>query len=116
MLSQEEIISTVEKNYPETCKMFKQLQQEDYALFCRKQHDYGPYNISLGTSLEKEEDIKASLCGITFRLHDKMQRLLNIIVKKGVVSSANEPVTDAFVDMGIYSTIARIVTAGKWCK
>jgi len=108
--------SYVEARYPETCKEYKRLQQEEYAVFCRKQHDYGSGNISLGSSLTTEEDIYASLCSIIFRQFDKVQRLLNLIVKRPGTSPANEPVEDAFGDLACYSKIAMIVKAGKWGK
>ena len=37
----------IERSYPETIKEFKRLQKEQYELFCKKQMDYGPSNISL---------------------------------------------------------------------
>ena len=110
-------IEYVEKTYPDTCVAFKELQRQDYELFCKKQFDYGPHNISLGSNLEKPEDVRASLCGITFRLNDKVQRLLNLVVKKGAIDgSANEPVMDSFQDITNFGIIARIVKAGEWCK
>ena len=44
----------------------KELQAEQYELFCKKQHDYGSSNISVGTNLETEEEINLSLTGIWF--------------------------------------------------
>ena len=117
MTIQPSYMEYVEKTYPETCKAFKELQQQDYDLFCKKQFDYGPGNISLGSTLEKPEDVRASLCGITFRCNDKVQRLLNLVVKKGTIEdSVNEPVMDSFIDLTVFGTIARIVKMGKWCK
>ena len=40
---------------------FKKLQREQYELFCHKQHDYGPGNISVGTPLKTPEEVKLSL-------------------------------------------------------
>ena len=62
------VVTEVETNYPETTKMFKEVMQEQYELFCLKQSNYGPDNISLGTTLEKSEDRKMSQMGIWFRL------------------------------------------------
>ena len=41
-------------------------KQEQYELFCRKQHDYTSSNISVGTQLLTEDEIKLSLadCGL----------------------------------------------------
>ena len=43
------IVEQMEKEWPEMTNEFKRLQREQYELFCRKQHDYGPGNISVGT-------------------------------------------------------------------
>ena len=45
----EDIIAMMEKEWPEMTSEFKKLQREQYELFCHKQHDYGPGNISVGT-------------------------------------------------------------------
>ena len=44
-------VEQMEKEWPEMTNEFKRLQREQYELFCRKQHDYGPGNISVGTQL-----------------------------------------------------------------
>jgi|TARA_R110000868_G_scaffold195048_5_gene440748 hypothetical protein len=117
MITAENCIEFVEKTYPKTCEAFKEIQQQDYELFCKKQFDYGPGNISLGSNLENPEDVRASLCGITFRVSDKVQRLINMIVKKSKIEdAANEPVMDSFQDLSNFGIIARIVKNGKWCK
>lgn len=110
-------IDYVEKQYPETIKEYRLIEREQYELFCKKQYDYGPHNISLGSALNREEDVKAALCGIVFRMHDKVQRLLNLVVRKSTTTeSVNEPVKDAFIDLSVYGIIAQIVKRGKWCK
>ena len=47
-----------EETYPQTCAEFKKIQAEMYETFCKKQRNYGPGNISVGTSLETKENIK----------------------------------------------------------
>ena len=47
-------VKYIEKEYPETAKSFKAIQKEQYELFCRKQMDYGPKNISVGTDLRTD--------------------------------------------------------------
>ena len=74
-------IAYIEKNYPETAKEFQRLQFEQYLLFCRKQMDYGPTNISMGTPLATDGEKRLSLVGLIVRINDKVQRLLNLIVK-----------------------------------
>tara|TARA_R110001606_G_scaffold94483_1_gene209479 strand:- start:179 stop:409 length:231 start_codon:yes stop_codon:yes gene_type:complete len=51
------IVELMEKEWPEMTNEFKRLQMEQYLLFCKKQHDYGPSNISVGTQLQTEADI-----------------------------------------------------------
>ena len=49
------IVEQMEKNVPEMTTEFKKLQREQYELFCHKQHDYGPGNISVGTPLKTQK-------------------------------------------------------------
>ena len=51
-------IKQLEIDYPEMTSEFRRIQSEQYKLFCRKQHDYGPSNIAVGTQLATEEEIK----------------------------------------------------------
>ena len=44
-----DVVKEVEEMYPETTKLFKAILREEYELFCLKQSNYGPDNISLGT-------------------------------------------------------------------
>jgi len=115
-MSTEEIVKTIEEQYPQTCAEFKKIQAEHYLTFCKKQFDYGPGNISLGSSLTSFEERKASISAIVVRLNDKLQRLINLVLRKGIVEAANESVFDAFLDAAVYSIIAEIVHRGKWAK
>jgi hypothetical protein len=105
----------IEKHYPETAKEFQRLQFEQYQLFCKKQMDYGPSNIAMGTSLETEEEKRLSKIGLIVRINDKIQRLINLVVKNNR-EAQNEPTIDAFKDLACYGIIAQIVEAGKWGK
>ena len=49
-------VGYIEQHYPQTAKEFKRLQDEQYKLFCKKQMDYGPSNIAMGTSLDTDEE------------------------------------------------------------
>ena len=69
------IVAKMEKEWPEMTTEFKKLQREQYELFCHKQHDYGPGNISVGTQLQTPEEVKLSLTGLWFRMNDKLQRV-----------------------------------------
>ena len=109
------VVTEVETNYPETTKMFKEVMQEQYELFCLKQSNYGPDNISLGTTLEKNEDRKMSQMGIWFRLNDKIQRLKQLVVL-GNKDNVGESVKDTYQDLSVYGIICQIVVEGKWGK
>ena len=108
-------IAYIEKEYPETSKEFKEIQFEQWATFCKKQMDYGPSNIAMGTSLRTKEDRRLSLIGLIVRINDKVQRLMNLVVKHNR-DAQNEPVMDAFKDLSVYGIIAQIVDNGKWGK
>ena len=110
-----EAIDYIEENYPETAKEFQRLQFEQYNLFCKKQMDYGPTNISMGTPLATDSEKRLSLVGLIVRINDKVQRLLNLMVKNNR-EAQNEPSIDAFKDLACYGIIAQIVQNGKWGK
>jgi len=107
-------VKYIEKEYPETAKSFKAIQKEQYELFCKKQMDYGPKNISVGTDLRTEEDVKLSLTGLWFRINDKIERLKQLVVFDK--AAQNEPMIDAFSDLSVYGIIAQIVHRKKWGK
>ena len=105
----------IEDTYPETAKEFKKIQAEQYEVFCKKQMDYGPSNIAMGTSLDTDEEKRLSKIGLIVRINDKVQRLINLVVKNNR-KAQNEPTIDAFKDLACYGIIAQIVEAGKWGK
>ena len=107
-------VKYIEKEYPQTAKSFKAIQKEQYELFCRKQMDYGPKNISVGTDLKTDEDVKLSLTGLWFRINDKIERLKQLVVFDK--AAQNEPMIDAFSDLSVYGIIAQIVHRKKWGK
>jgi len=106
-------VEFIEKHYPETAKDFKQIQQEQYETFCKKQMDYGPSNISMGTGVGEAVNKKLSTTALVIRINDKIQRLLNLVVSNDR-DAQNEPVEDAFKDLSVYGIIAQIVRNGKW--
>ena len=108
-------INYCEEHFPETCKEFKKIMQEQYEMFCKKQKNYGPGNISVGTTLETPDDIKLSLTGLWFRMNDKIQRLKQLIIL-GHKDEVGESEQDTFQDLSIYGIIAQIVSAKKWGK
>jgi len=106
-------IAFIEKTYPETAKEFQRIQFEQWNTFCKKQMDYGPSNISMGTSLKTDDEKRLSLTALIVRINDKVQRLLNLVVKNNR-KAQNEPTMDAFKDLSVYGIIAQIVKNGKW--
>ena len=109
------IVDQMEVEWPEMTKEFKRLQREQYELFCKKQHDYGPGNISVGTTLQTDEEIHLSLTGLWFRMNDKIQRLKTLLLS-GRETAVGEPLEDAYLDVSNYGIMATIVKNGKWGK
>ena len=105
----------LEKKYPTMTGEFKRIQKEQYKLFCRKQYDYGPMNIAMGTDLSKMEDIKLAITALVVRINDKITRLINLVIKNDR-EGVNESVDDSFVDLSVYGVIAQIVRNKKWAK
>ena len=108
-------VKECEERYPETTKEFKKILGEMYELFVRKQNNYGPDNISVGTRLSTPDEIKVSLTGIWFRQNDKIQRLKQLVLL-GKQDQVGESIQDSFVDLSVYGIIAQIVSRGKWGK
>lgn len=109
------LIDTMEEKFPKMTSEFKMLLLEQYITFIKKQHDYGPSNIAMNTSLETKDDLLISLAGLVTRMNDKMSRLINLILKTRK-SPENESIEDSFKDISVYGIIARIVISGKWGK
>ena len=108
-------VEWLEEHYPTMTNEFKRIQGEQYKLFCRKQYDYGPMNIAMGTDLSKMEDIKLAITALVVRINDKITRLINLVIKNDR-EGINETVNDSFVDLSVYGVIAQIVRNKKWAK
>ena len=108
-------VNYCESNYPEMMDEYKRIMWEQYETFCKKQRNYGPGNISVGTSLETKDDIRLSLTGLFFRLNDKIQRIKQLVVF-GQPDEVGESVQDTFQDLSVYGIIAQIVQNKKWGK
>ena len=109
-----DVVSIMEHRHPEMMGAFRKIQQEQYELFAQKQMAYGKGNIMLGGDIGVDEDRVAAIRGITIRLNDKMQRLLNLVLKGIANPLKNESVSDTFMDMSIYGIISLIVERGEW--
>ena len=112
----QKVVKDFETEYPTLAKSFKQNQQEQYELFARKMMDYGISNIALGSNLEEADDIQLSLTGIWLRCNDKINRLKNMLKRKGQNYVQDEPMIDSFIDISNYGIIAQLVMKGKWKK
>jgi len=111
-----DIVALMEKEWPLMTSEFKKIQREQYELFLHKQHDYGPGNISVGTQLQTEEEVRLSLTGLWFRMNDKIQRLKTLLMNNRESAVAGEPMEDAYLDVSNYGIMATIVKKGVWGK
>ena len=109
------VVKQMEEKFPVMTAEFKRIQQEQYELFCAKQSNYGPDNISMGTTLERDQDITLSLQGLFFRLNDKINRYKQMIMF-GSKDAVGESLDDTFKDISVYGIIAQLVQSGKWGK
>ena len=114
-IENESAVEYCERMYPHTTEEFKLILDEMYITFCKKQRNYGPGNISVGTPLETKEDVKLSLTGLWFRINDKVQRLKQLVVL-GQPDEVGESVMDTYQDLSVYGIIAQLVQRGKWAK
>ena len=116
MVDTQDVVKYMERTYPEMTGEFLKIQRDQYELFCKKQYDYGPQNIAVGTILKTPEDIKLSLLGIWFRMNDKIERLKTLLMRNGEHGVESEPITDSFSDVSNYGVMAQVVARGKWAK
>ena len=114
-MKKHEAVFEIEEKFPVMTDEFKRIQTEQYELFCRKQKNYGPDNISMGSTLEREEDRKLSLQGLFFRLNDKINRYKQMIMF-GSKDAVGESLDDTFKDISVYGIIAQLVQSNKWGK
>ena len=105
----------IENKYPETCDGFQEITRNMYELFKRKQADYGPSNIGMGKSkIETDEDVEKSMIGLSVRMNDKIQRLLNLILDRR--DPQNESIDDNLIDIANYAVMALLVRGKEWGK
>lgn len=108
-----QILEEFKEKFKDLYSNFFKLQEEQFVLFAKKQMDYGPYNISLGTQLKTQGEIDMSLIGIIIRLNDKINRLKNLMANGGADWN-NESIEDSFADISTYGLIALLVKKEKW--
>ena len=110
-----DVVAEMEKQWPEMTQEFKRIMFTQYELFCLKQSNYGPDNISVGSDLKSEQDKNVALTGLWFRMNDKVQRLKQLVVL-GKQDNVGEACEDTFQDLSVYGIIAQLVASGKWAK
>ncbi len=113
---EEKAVRDFEKTYPVLAQHWKEVQKEQYVLFARKMMDYGLQNIALGSNLDTQEDIDLSLTGIWLRINDKINRLKNLLKRKGKNYVTGETMIDSFLDIANYGVIAMLVMRDQWKK
>lgn len=113
--SKQTAVEYCESTYPETCSEFKVILDEMYLTFCKKQRNYGPGNISVGTQLQTDDDVKLALTGLFFRKNDKIQRIKQLVVL-GQPDEVGEAIQDTYEDLSVYGIIAQLVQRNKWAK
>ncbi len=115
MNKQQTAVEYCEEKFPQTTSEFKEIQAEMYETFCKKQRNYGPGNISVGSNLETPEEVKMSLTGLFFRMNDKISRIKQLVVL-GQPDEVGESVQDTYEDLSVYGIIAQLVQRNKWGK
>jgi hypothetical protein len=114
-MKEQSAIEFCEENYPQTTTEFKKIQAEMYETFCKKQRNYGPGNISVGSELKTPAEVKMSLTGLFFRMNDKINRIKQLVVL-GQPDEVGESIQDTYEDLSVYGIIAQLVQRGKWAK
>jgi hypothetical protein len=103
----------VEEEMSDITKEYKSLMRNHYDLFCNKMNNYGKNNIMLGGDVTNEEDRKLALMGVVIRMHDKINRLVNLVLKNKE-NTVNETTIDTLQDIVNYALIAQIINNEKW--
>ena len=135
----DEVKKTIEELYPECTDELMKNFDKAYDLFCKKQADYGPYNIELGLNLQAkrkartehsslpstrtQENQLLAPFGVIVRMNDKLQRLLHLqskALKDFYQGTYNKPQNESFDDSCIdtmnYANILMVLRNGKWGK
>jgi len=112
----ENLRNLIFQKYPQTAEELTKLVQDEIDLFCKKQNDYGTNNVTKGQDLNTPEGKRVALAALIFRIDDKVQRLVNLVIKNPSSSALNESIQDSFIDISLLAKIALIVDSGKWAK
>ena len=114
-VSKHNITKDVDEEYPVMCESFVAITEEMFELFKKKQSDYGPTNIGMGNrTIDTDGDVEKSMIGLTVRMNDKIQRLMNLVLDRK--SPQNESVEDTLIDIANYAVMAKLVINKEWGK
>ena len=103
----------IEKEYPIMCDSFEHITREMFELFKKKQADYGPTNIGMGKDkIETDADVAKSMIGLSVRMNDKIQRLMNLVLDRK--DPLNESLEDTLIDIANYAVMAKLVINKEW--
>tara|TARA_R100001594_G_scaffold84495_1_gene119018 strand:- start:116 stop:466 length:351 start_codon:yes stop_codon:yes gene_type:complete len=105
----------MEQKYPEMISEFEHITHDMLQLFCMKQSDYGPKNIGMGdVVVDTNDKVKRSLTGLSVRMNDKIQRMLNLMLNNK--EPLNESIEDTLIDIANYAVMSLIVQRKLWGK
>ena len=114
-VSKHNTVKDVDEEYPVMCESFVAITEEMFELFKKKQSDYGPTNIGMGNrTIDTDGDVEKSMIGLTVRMNDKIQRLMNLVLDRK--SPQNESVEDTLIDIANYAVMAKLVINKEWGK
>lgn len=72
----------------------------------KKHQDYGPYNIANAPG--------GAMNGLLVRMHDKMERLQHLYIKRQGDTPNYESIEDTLKDLANYAIIGLMVQRGQW--
>ena len=105
--------------YPECTDELMNNFDRAYALWTKKQNDYGDSNIRLGLDLssssERSQNSRLAQLGVVIRMNDKISRLINLY-KKDLESAVDESIEDTALDIMNYANMLMVLKKGKWGK
>jgi len=91
----------------EGIKRFREIQEEQYKLHKRKNHDYAAKEYLSNLTSSDAFGIDP-MVGIVVRLTDKLSRLASF-TKQGTLKVKDEKLEDTLNDISVYAVLARIM-------
>jgi len=88
-------------------KRFREIQDEQFELHKRKNHDYAAKEYLANLKASEAFGIDP-MVGIVVRLTDKLSRVASF-TKQGILEVKDEKITDTLDDIAVYAILARIL-------